>query len=220
MLKKIVLAVALVIVAALAYIASQPDTYRVVRTKTIPAPPDVTFDLVNDFENWDHWSPWDDLDPDMTKTLKGADEGAGAVYEWSGNDQAGEGRMTITKSVENERVVIDLRFMKPFESQSITTFDFEPAGEDATTVSWSMEGDSGFMMKLMSSFTDFDGAIGRDFEKGLALMSSAAKAEHAARQRAEADAAEAAESESKEDGEPGAEGEADSTDESGLDAEP
>lgn len=201
MLKNILLIFAIALVAFFGYVATRPDTYRVERSAVVDAPPEVTFDLVNDFRGWDAWSPWNELDPDQEKTYSGPESGEGAVTAWSGDDKVGKGQMTITESVENERVVIDLEFKEPFESKSVTTFRFEPAGDGDTKVSWAMEGDSGLVMKAMSLFSDFDGMVGKDFEKGLASLDEAAQAESArraeaeARARAEAEAQAAAEAE-------------------------
>jgi ribosome-associated toxin RatA of RatAB toxin-antitoxin module len=186
MLKNIVLVLAIVLVAFFGYVATRPDTYRVERSAVVAAPPDVTFDLVNDFRRWDAWSPWDELDPDQKKTYSGPASGEGAVTEWSGDEKVGKGRMTITESVEDEKVVIDLEFKEPFESKSVTTFRFEPAGDEATKVSWAMEGQSGLMMKAMGLFTDFDAMVGKDFEKGLAALDEAAQAERSRQAEVEA----------------------------------
>jgi hypothetical protein len=53
---------------------------------------------------WEAWSPWAKLDPTAKSTLEGPSAGVGAVFAWSGNNQIGEGRMTITDSRPNELV--------------------------------------------------------------------------------------------------------------------
>ncbi|MET0824967.1 MAG: SRPBCC family protein, partial [Acidimicrobiales bacterium] len=69
-----------------------------------------------DFHDWPNWSPWEGLDPDMTRTFTGADAGLGAVYEWKGNRKAGEGRMEITAAEEPSGLTLALDFLKPFKS--------------------------------------------------------------------------------------------------------
>jgi hypothetical protein len=98
MLKKIAVAFVLILVALAGYIATRPSEFRISRARTVAAPPDVVYAYVNDFHKWPEWSPWEKLDPAMKKEVSGAPAGAGAVYLWSGNDQVGEGRMTITDS--------------------------------------------------------------------------------------------------------------------------
>lgn len=198
MLRKILLILLILLAALSAYVASRPDTYTVERSAVIEAPVEVTFEQVNDFRRWDAWSPWDELDPEQKKTYTGPDQGEGAVTAWSGNDQVGRGKMTITESVENEKVVIDLQFQEPFESESTTTFRFEPAGENQTRVSWSMSGETGLMMKAMSLFMNFDEMVGNDFERGLSMLDDAAREEAA--ERAEAERAREAEAAAPEEG--------------------
>jgi hypothetical protein len=37
----------------------------------------------------------------MKKSFEGPEEGVGAIYKWNGNDQAGEGTMSIVESRPN-----------------------------------------------------------------------------------------------------------------------
>lgn len=171
MLKKVVLALAVAVVGFFALVASRPSTFRVERSLTMAAPAELPFGLVNSFGNWRHWSPWEKLDPAMKKTLDGPFAGPGAIYMWSGNDKAGQGKMTILDSQLYERIRIQLEFIKPWQATNVTTFTFEPAPE-GVTVRWAMEGQNTFMGKAFSLFMDMDGMIGKDFENGLATMKS------------------------------------------------
>lgn len=186
MLKKLLFGIVAILVALCGVIATRPASYTVQRTATLKASPDVAFALVNDFRRWGEWSPWDKLDPNQKRTFEGADMGTGAHYGWSGNDQVGEGRMTIEESKANELVRIKLEFLKPFASTNATSFLFSPAA-DGVSVTWKMEGHNDFMGKAMSLFVDMDGMLGKDFEAGLANMGKAAEAE--TQKRAEAEAA-------------------------------
>ena len=186
MLKKILLGVAVVLVALCGFIATRPSTFTIQRTATLKASPDIAFALVNDFHHWGEWSPWDKLDPNQKRTFEGAATGVGSIYGWSGNDQVGEGRMTIEESKVNELVRIKLEFIKPWQSTNSTTFTFSPAAE-GVSVTWKMEGQNDFMGKAFSLFMDMDAMVGKDFDNGLANMGKAAEAE--ARKRAEAAAA-------------------------------
>jgi hypothetical protein len=189
MLKKILLGLAVVLVALCGFIATRPSSFTVQRTATLKASPDVAFALVNDFHHWSAWSPWDKLDPNQKRTFEGTATGVGSLYGWSGNDQVGEGRMTIEESKANELVRIKLEFLKPWQSTNSTSFTFSPAAE-GVSVTWKMEGHNDFMGKAMSLFMDMDGMVGKDFENGLANMGKAAEAE--TQKRAEALAAEKA----------------------------
>lgn len=196
MLKKVVLVLGVVVVGFSAVVVSRPSTFRVERSLTMAAPAELPFGLVNSFGNWHFWSPWEKLDPAMKKTLDGPFAGPGAIYTWSGNDRAGEGRMTILESQPYERIRIQLEFIKPLRVTNITTFTFEPAPE-GVTVRWAMEGNNTFIGKAFSLFVDMDAAIGKDFEQGLATMKSLVEPEakkraamaEAARQKAAQEAA-------------------------------
>jgi len=89
MLKKIGIALAVLVAALAVVIATRPGTYRVTRSTTVSAPPAVAYAQVADFHRWDAWSPWAHLDPNMQTTFSGADGAVGASYSWKGNDQVG-----------------------------------------------------------------------------------------------------------------------------------
>jgi hypothetical protein len=138
------------------------------------APPAAPYALVTDFRQWGRWSPWEKMDPTMKKAYSGAATGVGAEYHWVGNDQVGEGRMTLTEARPNERVAIRLAFIKPFAAVNTTTFTFAPEGA-ATRVSWRMAGENDFVSKAFGLFVDMDAMIGKDFDSGLAAMKAAAE---------------------------------------------
>ncbi|MBN1209890.1 MAG: SRPBCC family protein [Myxococcaceae bacterium] len=199
MLKKILLGLVAAIVAFAGFVSTRPSTFTVQRSATLQAPPDYAFALVNDFHQWEQWSPWSKLDPNQKATFDGPSSGVGAKFSWSGNDQVGEGRMTIEESKPNELVRIKLEFLKPWEATNTTTFAFQSTDNGGVSVTWKMEGNNDFMGKAFSLFMDMDGMVGKDFEKGLASMKEAAEArakkvaeEKALAEKAAAEAAAAA----------------------------
>jgi len=111
----------------------------------------------------------------MKKTFSGTAAGVGAIYEWTGDDKVGSGRMTLTDSKPTDLVRIKLEFIKPFEATNTTEFAFTPEG-GGTKVTWSMSGDNNFIAKAMCLFVSMDKMVGGDFEKGLAQMKTAAEA--------------------------------------------
>lgn len=167
MFKKIAIVLALILAGAAAFVATRPADFRIVRSRTVAAPPDVVHAYVNDFHKWSEWSPWEKLDPAMKKEYSGAPAGTGAAYHWSGNSDVGEGHMTITDSRPAQSVTIRLEFLKPFAATNTTQFDFAPSGS-GTQVTWAMNGHNNFIAKAFSAFMDMDKMVGGDFEKGLA----------------------------------------------------
>lgn len=175
MFRKVLLGAAVIIPAILLAVASRPDTFHVERSITIAAPPDRAFAHVNDFHAWAAWSPYEKLDPGMTRTYEGEASGRGAAYAWAGNDKVGKGRMTIQKSERPSEIGIELEFIEPFACTNAATFRFEPV-PGGTRVTWSMDGRNKFLAKAMSIFMDMDKLVGSDFEKGLASLKSLSEA--------------------------------------------
>src|SRR6266850_3390384 len=171
MLKKILIAVGIIVVVFVIIVAMQPADYRIVRSASVSAPAPAVFAQVNDFHNWEAWSPWAKRDPAMKQTYEGAAAGTGAIYMWAGNKEVGEGRMTLTESRPSELIKINLEFIKPFASTCTSEFTFKPEGEQ-TGVSWSMAGKNNFIAKAFCMFMNMDKMVGGDFEKGLAKMKS------------------------------------------------
>jgi len=195
MIKKIALAGFLALSALAAVVATRPDEFRVERSITIAAPPEVVYSLVSDFKGWAAWSPWEALDPNMQKTYAGQPGQPGQRYEWKGNKDVGSGRMTVESVQAPSKIAIKLEFIEPWESSSQTLFSFDPVGEQ-TKVTWTMSGRNRFVEKAMTLWMDMDKMVGGDFEKGLSKLSEAAQKEHAQRvaeaKKKEAEAAQAA----------------------------
>jgi uncharacterized protein YndB with AHSA1/START domain len=145
------------------------DKYTVERSTTVDAPPERVYAQVADFHNWTTWSPWEDLDPQMERTYSGPESGTGAVYAWSGNRKAGQGRMMIAEAAAPSRVHIDLSFEKPWKSRNDTVFTIEPL-QTGSRVTWTMTGEKSLMTTVLGVFTSMDKMVGPDFEKGLARL--------------------------------------------------
>lgn len=169
MWKTIGILLVVLIAGVMVFASTKPDTFSVQRSTTIKAPPEKIFAVVNDFQRWTEWSPWEKLDPAMKRTLGGPANGKGATYAWEGNSKAGQGRMEIIESVPSSKVGIQLDFIKPFEANNVAEFTMTPQG-DATQVNWVMRGPTPFVSKLMQVFVDLDTMIGKDFEEGLANL--------------------------------------------------
>lgn len=174
MWKKIIV-VLLALIGALLVLASlQPDEFGVKRSIAIKAPPAKVFSLIDDFHQWSAWSPWEKLDPAMSRTFSGSASGQGAAYAWKGNSDVGEGRMEIIQSTPPSKLSIKLDFISPYEGHNTAEFTLAAQG-DMTTVTWHMFGPMPFPSKLMSVFVSMDSLIGKDFEAGLANLKAVAE---------------------------------------------
>jgi hypothetical protein len=147
--------------------------FEVTRSETIAAPRERIHGLIDDFHKWRSWSPWEDVDPNLQREYSGADTGVGSRYAWEGNRKAGKGNMEIVQSTP-ERVEVRLEFEKPWKATNRVVFDLTPAG-DGTEVTWRMLGTTTGIASLFSRVMSMDRMVGKDFEKGLARMRSAAE---------------------------------------------
>jgi len=175
MIKKILLALVVLIAGFAGVVAMQPSEFRVSRQATIAAPPGAVFAQVNDFHKWEAWSPWAKLDPNAKNTFEGPPAGQGSVFKWVGDSNVGEGSMTLTESQPSERIRIRLDFVKPFAGTSDVEFTFQPQGEQ-TVVTWSMHGHNNFIGKAISLFMNCDKMIGANFDEGLANIKKVVEA--------------------------------------------
>lgn len=171
MIRRFFIALIAIIGIFVIVVAFQPSDFRISRTATINAPASAVFPKVNDFHNWEDWSPWAKIDPEAVSSYGGTREGVGAIFHWKGNEQVGEGTMTITDSRPSELIVIKLDFREPFEATNTAEFTFQEANNQ-TMVSWSMFGKNNFIGKAMSLVMDCDKMVGEQFEKGLSQMKS------------------------------------------------
>lgn len=174
MLKKILLGIVILIAGILALALTKPDRFEIQRSIRIGATSDSIFPYLNDFHQWGRWSPWEKLDPAMTRTFSGPASGVGAQYGWTGNKDVGTGKMEILESVPTSRLLLALDFLAPFEAHNTTEFVLAPVG-DSTDVTWTMRGPNLFIGKVMSVFVSMDKLVGPDFEQGLANLKAAAE---------------------------------------------
>jgi len=165
----------LAVVGLTIIIAMRPSDFRVARTVAMAAPASKVFSHVNDFHQWQAWSPYDKRDPAMQRTYDGPPVGKGATYAWNGNNEVGEGRSTITESRANELIRIQLEFKRPFAGTNTAEFTFQPNG-NGTAVTWALIGKYNFITKAMGLVMSMDKMIGGDFDEGLANLKAIVEA--------------------------------------------
>jgi hypothetical protein len=150
MVKKIALALAGLFVALVIIGFFLPSKTEITRSIFISSPSGYVFEEVNDLENHPDWSYWNNLyKDDMTVTYGNIKAGAGAISEWSGKE-SGKGKMTITESIPDKSIKMDLDFMEQGTAKSWYTF--EPEG-DGTKVTAGFEADMGMnpFMRLIAA---------------------------------------------------------------------
>lgn len=174
MIRKALIGVSIALAGVGMALAVQPPTFHVERSIVVKAPAENAYALVNDLHQWRAWSPFEEKDPNLTRTYSGARSGAGAVYGWSGNGQIGEGKMTIERSEPAKLIGIELEFIKPFRATNTATFTFTPMNGE-TKVTWAMDGENTLIGKVAHLFFDMDKALGSEFEHGLEKLKANAE---------------------------------------------
>ncbi len=170
---KILLFFAVIVLLALAalliFAATRPNRFRIERSVLVNSSPEKIFPLLNNFKQWEAWSPWEKLDPALRRSYSGSASGVGAVYNWTGNKDVGAGRMEIIESLSATKLVLKLDFSAPFEAHNQVEFVLAKEGE-ATRLAQAMHGPSPFISKLMGLVFNMDKMVGRKYEESLAAI--------------------------------------------------
>ncbi len=138
LLKILIIILVLIAIAAIALMFFSPKKLVFEESITVDAPSMTVFNMVNDFKQWEAWSPWKDMDPEAINTYTDKSAGVGAKWSWVGNDQVGEGSQTITTSESGKLIKTVLTF-SGWDGESGTEWNFTPEG-DKTKVSWGFDG--------------------------------------------------------------------------------
>ncbi len=174
MIKQLVLVVVAILLIVAGTAAARPRHFRVERSIMIKAPPERIFPLVNDFRNFDSWSPLAARDPSLQRGLSGAPNGKGAAYDWSGTAKVGAGRMEILESTPASRVLVRLDVRRPWTGQDTMQYTLRAIG-DSTKVTWALFGQRMFFARLVGVYYTMDDLLGGPFETGLRRMKRAAE---------------------------------------------
>jgi len=172
-LKKLVVALVL-LVAVLAGVGMLlPRSVHVQRQITIDAPAATIFTLVDGFRMFNKWSPWAALDPNAKYTYEGPEFGVGAKQSWAGDPKkVGSGSQEITEAKPFELVVSKLDFTG--QGPAVARMALAP-GSNGTQVTWGLDCDMGAgpVGRYFGLF--MDKFVGKDYELGLANLKKLAE---------------------------------------------
>ncbi|MEJ6792450.1 MAG: SRPBCC family protein [Lacinutrix sp.] len=169
-LKYIFFLVLIAIIALAIYVAVQPNSFSVTRTRSINAPAAVIYKNVNDYKNWSTWSSWVEKDPEMKITLPELTKGEGASYSWE--DKNGLGTMHTVETNTNKSIS---QIMQIGEyPKSNMSWKFKPNSDGSTDVTWNISGENlPFDFKAYNAFMGgMDKQIGPDYERSLEKLDS------------------------------------------------
>lgn len=171
MLPSILSGIAVVMVLLVIFILTRPDEFRVERTGSIAAAPEVVFAYINDLDKFQEWSPWAKIDLNCKVTYEGPVAGEGASFRWLGNSKVGEGAMTITGSQPHGMVQCRLDFLKPFKATHAAKFTLKADG-DQTALTWCLSGKNSILGKFISLFMNCEKMVGGQFQQGFANLNA------------------------------------------------
>ena len=147
-----------------------PKNYEVNRSIIVNRPLSAVFDYLKYIKNQDDWSPWKKKDPDMKQFFEGTDGEIGFISKWEGDKAVGMGEQEIKRIVENESIETELRFLKPWKSQSDAYLRVVGLDNQQTNVTWGFSGRNTFPFSIFMLFMNMDKAVGKDFEEGLSNL--------------------------------------------------
>ena len=152
------------------YIAVQPNSFEVTRSHIINAPQQVVYNEVIDLKNWEKWSAWKEMDPNMTISYPEKTEGIGGSYTWE--DEDGIGTMQTVAATPYDSIQLDMQFAEYPKSK--VNWSFEPTENQKTKVTWSISGkDLPFQFKLFSTLMGgMESEIGPAYERSLEMLDS------------------------------------------------
>ena len=169
-LKYIILLLLILVIGFSIYVAVQPNTFEVTRTKTINAPQAVIYDNIIDFKNWEDWNSWAEAKPETKIMLPENTKGIGGSYTWE--DEDGIGTMKTTATIPNSSITQEMQFAD-FPKNDVT-WNLKANEDGSTDVTWTISGkDLPFGFKAFATVMGgMESQIGPHYERGLVMLDS------------------------------------------------
>lgn len=149
-----------------------PKTTHVERSIDISASSDAVFYLVSRHRQFQRWSPWNQLDPEMKVEYFGPETGIGSKISWSGNESVGQGTSVYTVYEPNRRAVTAMDFGAM--GGGTASYDIEELDGGVNRVTWSFDSDNrNVMEKYFGLF--MDSILGPIYQQGLLSLKKLAE---------------------------------------------
>ena len=123
--------------------------YNVQRSITITASKEKVFEFLKYLKNQELFNKWVMTDPNMKKHFTGVDGTVGFIYGWNGNKKAGEGEQEIKAITNSEKIVTEVRFVRPFAGVANVCMATSGLADNLTKVDWSNQSKVIFPMNIM-----------------------------------------------------------------------
>lgn len=139
MLKKILIAVLVLIAAILLIGAFLPARFEASRTIEIQADRTRVHEFVGELKRWDSWGPWKEEDPSIVVSFGEKTTGIGAYQSWTGD--SGNGELTFSQCSVEQGIVYDMNFFDGDKKLPAKCWmKYNPVNANSTQVTWGMEG--------------------------------------------------------------------------------
>ena len=143
--------------------------YTITRDILIKNSVDKVYDYVRHHKNQREFNQWLSFDPNTKIELRGNQDGtAGAImYFESSHKKTGTGEWENTRLVPNERIDLELRFLKPYQFTANGTLYFIETENGHTKLVWEFNSGMPWPKNITLLFMDMNKIIGNDIEATL-----------------------------------------------------
>jgi hypothetical protein len=165
---KILMVLAVLLVVFLVVGMMLPEKLQVERSIVIRADANKVYPYVSNFRQFNQWSPWAKIDPNIEFTYEGPEKGEGAIMHWrSEHAEVGQGSQKILQANPGHDVRIVLAFGGMGKAYS--NFQLQPE-QGSTMVSWAFDMHFGYNIpgRIMGLF--IGDQIGDYYDKGLSSL--------------------------------------------------
>lgn len=145
-----------------------PSKIELDQSAELSATPEVVYAQIADFKQWNYWSPWHEMDTQMTIAYTGEPMTLGHGYSWK-SEELGDGRIEITKLEPFSYIESDMYFMG--DDNPATGIYALEATEKGTMMRWGIRFDMGWNpFGRLFGATLFPVFMNKDFKRGLEKM--------------------------------------------------
>jgi uncharacterized protein YndB with AHSA1/START domain len=172
---KILLVIALLLLAALAFALVRASAYkniRIQKTVTIRGSREKVFDQVRFLKNFPNWSPFLAQDPAQKYEVTGNDGLPGARFHWNGNGGKDLGFQEIVKVEPYSAVSMRCDIQKPFVAHPTFEYSFTPTPE-GVVVTQTFELRSGLIDAFFMMLFGAKAQMEKTNEQGMGLLKKA-----------------------------------------------
>jgi len=152
MLNTILIIIGIVSAIILIAAAILPKKTTIIADILIEKSVSTVFDYVKFQNNQHHYNKWVMADPNAEFKNTGTDATVGFKLYWnSKNNNVGEGEQEIIEIVDQQKIVNEIRFIRPFSGTSLSTMSLNEINENNTKVSLTFESVAKYPYNLMSA---------------------------------------------------------------------